>query len=91
MSTLLVILALAGESVIKIQASKPLTFLNTRQFFHDLEPAESRYKVVAKPIPYKPSKPAPSHFEGVTPTLPVVTKPPEFKVKNRSAKGAIII
>lgn len=77
----LAIITLA-EAVITIQASKPLTFLNTRQFFDDLETAESRYKVVAKPVPYKPVKPAPAHFEGVTPTLPVVTKPHDFETRD---------
>ena len=80
--TFLAIITLA-EAVITIQASKPLTFLNTRQFYDDLEPAESRYKVVAKPVPYKPVNPAPAHFEGVTPTLPTVTRPQDFETRNK--------
>ena len=67
--------------MIKIEANNQLTFLNTRQFYADLQPAESRYKVAAKPVPYKPPQPAPSHFEGVTPTLPVVTKQQETNGK----------
>ena len=90
MTRLLVILTLAGGAVINIEAVKPLTFLNTRQFYHDLEPAESRYKVVAKPVPYKPPNPAPSHFEGVTPTLPVVTKAPEFQANNRDVPSPTV-
>ena len=75
-------LVFVGETVIKIEAKNQLTFLNTRQFYEDLQPAESRYKVAAKPVPYKPPKPAPAHFEGVTPTLPVVTKQQEFQENN---------
>jgi hypothetical protein len=71
--------------VIKIQASKQLTFLNTRQFFHDLQPAESRYKVVAKPVPYKPPQPAPSHYEGVTPTLPEPSPTPSLLSKHKAS------
>jgi hypothetical protein len=84
-TTFLVILTLAGEAVIKIQASKQLTFLNTRQFFHDLQPAESRYKVVAKPVPYKPPQPAPSHYEGVTPTLPEPSPTPSLLSKHKDS------
>merc|ERR1712020_80227 len=80
--SILVLLALCGETVIKIEANNQLTFLNTRQFYEDLQPAESRYKVAAKPVPYKPPQPAPAHFEGVTPTLPVVTKQQEFQNNN---------
>ena len=60
-----------------IDAGTPISFFNTRAFYGDLETAESRYKVAAKPVPYKPLQPAPAHFEGVTPTLPTVTKPQE--------------
>ena len=79
----LVIILLAEKTVIKTYAIK-YSFLNSRQFYADLQPAESRYKVAAKPVPYKPPKPAPSHLEGVTPTLPVVTKPQEFFEQNRN-------
>ena len=79
----LVIILLAEKTVIKTYAIK-YSFLNSRQFYADLQPAESRYKVAAKPVPYKPPKPAPSHLEGVTPTLPVVTKSQEFYDQNRN-------
>ena len=86
MISFLVILILSDKTVIGINANKQLAFLNTRdnyeslrQFYGDLEPAESRYKVAAKPVPYKPPKPAPSHFEGVTPTLPVITNSQKFQ------------
>jgi hypothetical protein len=83
----LVILIVVGETVIKIEANNQLTFLNTRQFYADLEPAESRYKVAAKPVPYKPPNPAPLHFEGVTPTLPVVTKQQEKQFQETNNKN----
>ena len=79
----LVIILLAEKTVIKTYAIN-YNFLNSRQFYADLQPAESRYKVAAKPVPYKPPKPAPSHLEGVTPTLPVVTKSQEFYEQNRN-------
>ena len=76
----LVVFILASEAVIKVQANRGQhPFLNSREFYEDLQPAESRYKVAAKPVPYKPPQPAPTHFEGVTPTIPVITKSQEFR------------
>ena len=51
--------------MIKIEANRQRSFHSARQWYEDLQPAESRYKVEAKPVPYKPPQPAPSHFEGV--------------------------
>ena len=73
-------LILISETVINIKADRGQhSFLDSRQFYEDLQPAESRYKVAAKPVPYKPPQPAPTHFEGVTPTIPVITKSEEFQ------------
>ena len=76
----LVVFIVTSEAVIKIEANRGQhAYLNSREFYEDLQPAESRYKVAAKPVPYKPPQPAPTHFEGVTPTIPVITKSQEFK------------
>ena len=81
----LIVLILVSETVIKIDADRGQhAFLNSREFYEDLQPAESRYKVAAKPVPYKPPQPAPSHFEGVTPTIPVITKSQEFQTNDQN-------
>ena len=52
----------------------------------DLTAQESRYKVVAKPVPYKPSKPAPLDLEGFIPAFSTTTTTTEKPTEKSAFK-----
>ena len=57
-----------------------------RQKIADLTAQESRYKVVAKPVPYKPSKPAPLDLEGIIPAFSTTTTTTEKPTEKSAFK-----